>query len=91
MAGRGHPELLTRCHNLPPAVPLPPPNFLVGKVPSEVAKLPALGPMDPTKNSMWELLHTLFEELTTVFPDAFMHLGGDEVRPNPNPYPNRSG
>jgi hexosaminidase len=70
MAGRGHPELLTRCHN---------------------KALPALGPMDPTKNSTWELLHTLFEELTTVFPDAFMHLGGDEVRPNPNPYPNRSG
>jgi len=37
------------------------------------------GPMDPTKESTFSLLWQLLRELSTRFPDAFIHLGGDEV------------
>ena len=37
------------------------------------------GPIDPTKNSTYTFLSSLLEELKAVFPDAYLHLGGDEV------------
>lgn len=39
-----------------------------------------LGPMNPARNSTFDLLWELFEEATTVFfSDAFFHIGGDEA------------
>lgn len=37
------------------------------------------GPFDPTKDSLYDFLEVFFKEIGTVFPDKFMHLGGDEV------------
>lgn len=38
-----------------------------------------LGPIDPTKNTTYNFMQNLFEELVEVFPDTFIHLGADEV------------
>lgn len=38
-----------------------------------------LGPINPTKNITYEFIEKLFSEVTKVFPDKFLHLGGDEV------------
>ncbi|CAL4094455.1 unnamed protein product, partial [Meganyctiphanes norvegica] len=37
------------------------------------------GPIDPTNPSNYEFLEKLFAEITGVFPEHFVHLGGDEV------------
>ena len=34
--------------------------------------------MDPTKKSTYEFLDKFVAEMATIFPDAFMHIGGDE-------------
>ncbi|MDF7813552.1 family 20 glycosylhydrolase [Hymenobacter sp. YC55] len=34
--------------------------------------------MDPTKESTYVLLDTLFKEMTALFPDPYFHIGGDE-------------
>ena len=35
--------------------------------------------MDPTKNSTYNTLWLLLREAAQVFPDSYLHLGGDEV------------
>ncbi len=35
--------------------------------------------MDPTRESTYKFLDKLFAELTSLFPDAYFHIGGDEV------------
>ncbi|VDP73652.1 unnamed protein product [Echinostoma caproni] len=38
-----------------------------------------LGPIDPTRNSSYEFMEQLMNEVKQTFPDNFVHLGGDEV------------
>lgn len=35
--------------------------------------------MDPTKPALYEFMRNLFSEIVQVFPDQYLHLGGDEV------------
>lgn len=37
------------------------------------------GPLDPTRNGTYGALWALLREAAGVFPDAYVHLGGDEV------------
>lgn len=37
-----------------------------------------LGPMDPTKESTYIFMQKLLAEVVRVFPDEYVHLGGDE-------------
>ncbi|XP_023335137.1 beta-hexosaminidase subunit alpha [Eurytemora carolleeae] len=37
------------------------------------------GPMNPTKKRVYAFIQEFFEEVTQVFPDKYLHLGGDEV------------
>ena len=36
---------------------------------------------DPTSDALYDLLDNLFTELASVFPDEYVHIGGDEVHP----------
>ncbi|KAJ8344479.1 hypothetical protein SKAU_G00318080 [Synaphobranchus kaupii] len=45
-----------------------------GKVPSG-----SFGPVNPILNSSYEFMVRLLKEVSTVFPDSYIHLGGDEV------------
>uniref|UniRef100_A0A4W5KQH4 Beta-hexosaminidase subunit alpha n=1 Tax=Hucho hucho TaxID=62062 RepID=A0A4W5KQH4_9TELE len=37
------------------------------------------GPVDPANSSSYQFMTRLFKEVTSVFPDSYIHLGGDEV------------
>ena len=37
------------------------------------------GPLNPVRNTTFDFIRKLFSEVFDVFPDRFVHLGGDEV------------
>ncbi|KAI4872182.1 hypothetical protein NFI96_031022, partial [Prochilodus magdalenae] len=45
-----------------------------GEVPSGT-----FGPVNPTLSSTYQFISSFFKEVTSVFPDSYLHLGGDEV------------
>lgn len=59
------------------------PELAAGPAPTELPR--AFGPsryaLDPSLDATWELLDALLDDLLAVFPDPFVHLGGDEVHP----------
>ena len=38
------------------------------------------GPIDPTQAATYDTVGALLGEVAAAFPDAYMHIGGDEVR-----------
>lgn len=61
--GLSQPGLLTQCYNVTTGLPIP----------------GVFGPIDPTQNSTYAFLETLFTEVGATFPDQYVHVGGDEV------------
>ena len=37
------------------------------------------GPINPILDSTWDFLNEFYKEIDAVFPDKYIHLGGDEV------------
>ncbi|EKX46889.1 hypothetical protein GUITHDRAFT_107245 [Guillardia theta CCMP2712] len=51
-----------------------------GKQPWELyCAEPPCGQLDPTKDETFEVVRTVLEEVTRLFPDRAVHIGGDEV------------
>ena len=40
-----------------------------------------LPPLDPTNEKVYKMLDDVFGEMMAIFPDAYFHIGGDEVDP----------
>jgi len=40
---------------------------------------PPCGQFDPTKDRVYDILHTIYQEWAALFPSDLFHMGGDEV------------
>ncbi len=56
------------------------PQLASGKGPYQIeTKWGVMDPaMDPSRDSTFEFINKLIGEMTTIFPDAYFHIGGDE-------------
>jgi len=43
------------------------------------SRLSTFGPLNPIQPSVYEFLKQFFNEIYSVFPDQYLHIGGDEV------------
>lgn len=59
------------------------PNLASGKGPYQIVREPGVLPatMDPTRESTYRFLDGFIGEMAGLFPDAYFHIGGDEVSP----------
>ena len=48
----------------------------------KAGKANGFGPLNPTLNATYDFLTKFFSEIKNVFPDKFVHVGGDEVSPD---------
>lgn len=55
------------------------PNLLTACQDENGTNTGVFGPIDPTLRSTFAFLSEFFEEITSVFPDKYLHIGGDEV------------
>lgn len=55
------------------------PDLLADCFDEKGRKLGTKGPINPAQNETYEFLWTLLQEVASVFPDSYVHLGGDEV------------
>ncbi|KAI4504409.1 hypothetical protein M0802_000880 [Mischocyttarus mexicanus] len=58
------------------------PEFLTKCYDSTGKQTGKLGPINPIKTEVYEFMRNLFSEIVQVFPDQYVHLGGDEVFDN---------
>ena len=54
-------------------------SILVGTDGKPLSGDGATGPLNPTLNATYDFLTVFYKELQGVFPDKFVHVGGDEV------------
>lgn len=59
------------------------PSLASGTGPYEIVREPGIltATMDPTKESTYRFLDGFIGEMAKLFPDAYFHIGGDEVSP----------
>jgi len=58
------------------------PELASGPGPYELNGKQSVKPaMDPTRDEVYDFLDAFFGEMTGLFPDAYLHIGGDEVVP----------
>lgn len=50
--------------------------------PQHTAVEPNPGQLDPLSNKTYEVTGKVYKELTSIFPDSFFHIGGDELHIN---------
>ena len=51
----------------------------VARLPMDYGANPA-AELDPTKEATYRFIDAFLGEMSTIFPDAYLHIGGDEVR-----------
>jgi hexosaminidase len=66
------------------------PSLASGTGPYEIVREPGIltATMDPTKESTYKFLDGFIGEMAKLFPDAYFHIGGDEVSPRGEWYHN---
>ena len=67
--GKGQPNLLSQCYE----------GTFWSFIISNEKPNGKYGPIDPTKTETYTFLIELFSEISQIFPDEYIHVGGDEV------------